>query len=163
MRIQNKKGEVANPVLGYVVIAVALICGMVVANAMGVEPTKKPTVEMVPNDSPARLLLPGGDGIEDRRWVLGVSADATEAGYLIRSVQLGTAAHRVGLEKGDRVIAVDGIQIGYIGGNLVHMSHVLDRQGGQGGRVRLLVQNHRNRRLVSLRVSLRRPLPLLGH
>ena len=157
----RKKNELANPILAYLVIAVALICGMVVANAMGVEPTTRPTSQAISGSVSSRLI-PTNDA-NYRRWVLGVRAEATEAGYLVRFVQPGSSAHRIGLEKGDRVIAVDGEQIGYVGSRLVPMSETLDRNGGEDGRVRLLVQNHRNRRLVSLRATLRSPIQILGH
>ncbi len=109
-------------------------------------------------------LLPGHDHDHvRRRWVLGVRADATEAGYLIRHVESHSAASQVGLEAGDRLVAIDGIQIGLLGRRSVRLSDTLERQGGRDGHILLLVHNRRNGRLVSLNVPLRHPSQHLGH
>ena len=101
--------------------------------------------------------------VPHRRWVLGVRADATDTGYLIQRVESSSAASRIGLESGDRIVAVDGQQIGFVGNKHVQLSRTLQQMGGENGHVQLLIQNRRNDRLVSISTMLRAPLQHLGH
>ena len=145
-----------NPTLGYVVIAVALAAGMLAASAVGQTPgrTKAPVAGLQPQPS---------SDYPNRRWVLGVRADATETGYLIRHIEHASAARHYGLEVGDRIVAINGHQIGRICQKTVRLGDQLERQGGIDGNVMLLIQNRRNHRLVPLRVVLRSPVEHLGH
>ena len=149
--------KMENPTLGYVVIAVSLAAGMLAASALGQQPLQQSSPQIVHHPSISE------SGYSSRRWVLGVRADATDTGYLIRTVEHASAAKQYGLEVGDRIIAVDGKQIGRIGDQVVRLGDQLESSGGQDGRVLLLIQDRRNDRLVPLRVTLRHPHRHLGH
>lgn len=150
--------KMENPTLGYVVIAVALAAGMLAASAVG----QTPAQPSVPKQAVETNLVPGHSS-GPRTWVLGVRADATDTGYLIRSVEHSSAAQHYGLEVRDRIVAVNGKRIGKIGDRLVRLGDQLEHEGGHNGHVSLLIQNRRNNRLVSLRVILRHPTHHLGH
>jgi hypothetical protein len=93
----------------------------------------------------------------DRRgWRLGVFAHNTDTGVVITRVIPGTAAQRVGLERGDRIVAVRGFQVGWVEDRLYPLGAELERQAGRRGYVTLLVQNMRNQRLLNLDVPLDR-------
>ena len=148
--------KMENPTLSYVVIAVALAAGMLAASAVGQPPQQS-------SDPIAGRKASLHSGYSGRRWVLGVRADATDAGYLIRTVEHASAARHHGLEVGDRIIAVGGKQIGRVGHRVVRLGDQLELEGGQDGHVLLLIQNRRNHRLVPLGVTLRHPSEHLGH
>lgn len=160
--MSDQKIRKENSVLAYIIVWIALAAGTLVTTAMGqnlpsevpaAHPAVKPKVE-------TRLLSPK---VTPRNWVLGVRADASKTGYLIRFVQPISAAKRAGLEAGDRIVAVDGRLVGHVGNHLVPLGDTLERAGGNDGRIRLLVQNWRNKRLVSLRVTLMSPAESLGN
>ena len=99
-----------------------------------------------------------------RRWQLGVYAYNTSSGVVVTGVLPGSPAAREGLERGDRIVTVDGYQVGYVAGTFYPLGTELQNRGGSQGRVRLLVQNVRNNRLINLDVQLsemrdRRPPP----
>ena len=165
--------KVEKPVLGYIVITASLLAGMVAATAFGQGETlsesqgknqsgtqrktqRKTQSEAEPSPLSKRL-------VPHRRWVLGVRADATDTGYLIQRVESSSAASRIGLESGDRIVAVNGQQIGFVGNKHVQLSRTLQQMGGENGHVQLLIQNRRNDRLVSISTMLRAPLQHLGH
>jgi S1-C subfamily serine protease len=89
-------------------------------------------------------------------WKLGVYAYNTETGVVITRVVPRSAAAQAGLEPGDKVVNVAGFQVGYVGDRLYPLGHELQRQAGPNGRVGLLVQNVRNRDLLTLDVRLDR-------
>ena len=154
--------SIEKPVIGYIVVTCALLAGMIAATALG-QTGSKPRItpapvapKIVPREGEARI-------VPHRRWILGVRADATDSGYLVRSVEFDSAASRIGLEPGDRIVAIDGQQIGFLGSRLIKLSSTLEAKGGRTGRVLLLVQDRRNMRLVTLKAQLRTPLEHLGH
>ena len=159
--------KVEKPVLGYIVITASLLAGMVAATAFGQGETlsesqgknqsEADNSVMVEPSPLSKRLVP------HRRWVLGVRADATDTGYLVQKVESSSAASRIGLESGDRIVAVDGQQIGFVGNKHVLLSRTLQQMGGESGHVQLLIQNRRNDRLVSISTMLRAPLQHLGH
>ena len=159
--------KVEKPVLGYIVITASLLAGMVAATAFGQGETlsesqgknqsEADNSVMVEPSPLSKRLVP------HRRWVLGVRADATDTGYLVQRVESGSAASRIGLESGDRIVAVNGQQIGFVGNKHVQLSRTLQQMGGENGHVQLLIQNRRNDRLVSISTMLRAPLQHLGH
>jgi predicted metalloprotease with PDZ domain len=155
--MRQEKDRPETPLCAYVLISISFVIGTVAANAAG----QSPLQIRHPLETTQRLQ-PDHDHVR-RRWILGVRADATQSGYLIRGVEPNSAASRVGLEPGDRVVTIDGIQIGLVGHKVVRLGDTLERQGRDDGRVRLLVQNRRNGRLVALNVTLRRPNQHLGH
>jgi hypothetical protein len=97
-----------------------------------------------------RFVPPPGD------WKLGVSAYNSETGVMITRVVPGSAAARRGLERGDRIVAVGGYQVGYVGDLMYPLGFEIQRQAGPRGDVLLLVQNVRNSELISLDVRLDR-------
>ena len=159
--------KVEKPVLGYIVITASLLAGMIAATAFGQGETlsesqgknqsEADNSVMVEPSPLSKRLVP------HRRWVLGVRADATDTGYLVQRVESGSAASRIGLESGDRIVAVNGQQIGFVGNKHVQLSRTLQQMGGENGHVQLLIQNRRNDRLVSISTMLRAPLQHLGH
>ena len=150
--------QIEKPVVGYVVITFALLAGILTATALGQTPTVSQTQNV------ETRLIPGHENSHpQRRWILGVRADATDAGYLVRSVEHRSAARKIGLEPGDRIVAINGEQIGLVGREIVALSQTLERCGSRNGRVHLLVQNRRNQRLVSLAATLLHPNDHMGH
>lgn len=96
------------------------------------------------------------------RWRLGVYAYNTEKGVVITRVLPGSPAAREGLEPRDVIVTVDGYQVGYVGDLLYTLGEELQLRADHGGRVTLLVQNHRDDELLNLDVRLERhgwPVP----
>ncbi|TWT49615.1 PDZ domain (Also known as DHR or GLGF) [Rubripirellula amarantea] len=83
-------------------------------------------------------------------WYLGVYGNYTSTGLQLTQVYPRTAASAVGLEVGDRIVAVNGQRIS--------MRYPLDiaLQSTRNGWVRLLVQDHRTNRLLNVNVRLTR-------
>jgi predicted metalloprotease with PDZ domain len=155
------ENRMENPTMGYVVVAVAVVAGMLAATALGQATCVKEEDGIGVAESP--LATSNQPPHPARRWVLGVGAEPTPAGYRIRRVEHGSAAKCFGLEVGDRIITVNGRQVGEVGGRVIRLGDQLDRQGGPDGRVLLLIQDRRSERLVPLRVTLRHPSEHLGH
>lgn len=88
------------------------------------------------------------------RWTLGITATDTETGVRVTRVIPRSAADRVGLERGDVIITVNGYQVGRVGGRLYDLPSELERRADRRGRVLLLVSNLRNGELVNLDVRL---------
>ncbi len=88
------------------------------------------------------------------RWILGVAAYDTPQGVVVTRVVPGSAAWRQRLEPGDRIVTVNGYQIGWVNDWLYPLSDELQRQANRHGEVTLLLQNVRNGQLVSRRVQL---------
>lgn len=102
---------------------------------------------------------PGQEGrsrIVAPRWRLGVYAVNTRTGVRITQVMPGTAAANQGLEPGDRIVSVDGYQVGYVRGRLYPLGDELQRRAGPRGNVLLLVQNVRTQELQNMEVTLDR-------
>tara|TARA_R110002049_G_scaffold47902_3_gene138506 strand:+ start:21410 stop:22144 length:735 start_codon:yes stop_codon:yes gene_type:complete len=87
-------------------------------------------------------------------WYLGVYGHYSPTGLLLTQVYPNTAAARAGLEVGDRIVAVNGHQIGDVLNRRIAIDSAL--QTSRSGRVRLLVQDRRTHRLVNLDVQLTR-------
>jgi len=161
--VNPKREDFERPLLGYVLIAVALLIGLITANAFG----QNEVLDAEPSHSQASSAniqshtVP--PQIRRRRWVLGVRANATPTGYLIDQVQSSSTAEKAGLEAGDRIIAVAGKRVGYVDTHLISLAKTLDQTGGRSGYSSILIQNRRNRRLVSLQVALQSPNEMLGH
>ncbi|QEG00690.1 zinc metallopeptidase RseP [Stieleria maiorica] len=192
--------QLENPVLGYVVIAVALVVGMLSATVFG-----QGAEEPLPNRPQAcqvRLAGEGktgdhgtGDGDSAtsdqdaansrtpgansasisrresasheplssaaRRWILGVRCKPTTAGCVVTSVVPGSAAERVGLIAGDRILTVDGTQVGWHGDRLNPLHQAVDEAPTR--RVRLLVQRAESGLIRPLHATLQTMLETLGH
>ncbi len=104
------------------------------------------------NDRIAPDFLPP----ERLRWRLGVFAYNTDTGIVVTRVVPGSAAERTGLERGDRIVAIDGFQVGWVEDHLYPLSQELQRQADGRGNVMLLIQNVRNSELLNRRVRLDR-------
>jgi len=92
------------------------------------------------------LLLPPGR--ERGQWKLGVYAYNTDTGVVVTQVVPPSAAARLGLERGDRIVTVDGFQVGWVRDRLYPLGAELQRQAGRRGEVTLLLQNVRNGNLL---------------
>lgn len=110
-----------------------------------------PRARMAPND---RRVVPEWQRPDRHRWKLGVHAYNTETGVVVTQVQPNSPASRAGFERGDRIVAVGGFQVGWIGNRLYPLGAELQRQAGPRGQVQLLVQNVRNHKLLNLDVRL---------
>lgn len=91
-----------------------------------------------------------------QRWKLGVYAYNTDTGIVITRVVRGSAAQQAGLERGDRIVTIDGYQVGWVEDRLFPLGAELQRRAGRRGDVTLLVQNVRNNRLLNLDLRLDR-------
>lgn len=87
-------------------------------------------------------------------WRLGVRADNTEVGVVVREVIPGSAAARARIEVGDVIVTVGGYQVGLVAGRLYDLSEEINRQADVNGNVVLVIQDHRNFGLSSVRVKL---------
>jgi S1-C subfamily serine protease len=111
----------------------------------------RPRTEVSP-----RWFPPPGRPDFDSTWRLGVWARNTDTGVVITRVVPGSAAASHGLEEGDRIVAVNGYQIGWLRDRLYPLGEELQRRAGRRGFVSLLVQNVRNQELLPLDVQLDR-------
>ncbi|TWU07716.1 hypothetical protein [Stieleria varia] len=185
--MQSKTSE--NPLMGYVVVAVALIAGSLAASVWGQAPLlgqpndeeKDPIVLVQSPDEADRPVRDDAQHHHDAtrhheaplqvapqtayqtRWLLGVVAQPTDAGYVIQRTEMESAAEQLAFKPGDRVIAVNGQQIGWIGQKLVPLRETLQHAGGRHGKVRLLIQDCRTARLSAVAVQLRSLGSHLGH
>ncbi len=89
-------------------------------------------------------------------WILGVRVTYDDTGALIIHVADDSAAWDAGLERRDQIITVDGYQVGNVNDQLYTLERELNLRADRRGNVRLLVMNHRNRRLMNIDVRLRR-------
>ncbi len=87
-------------------------------------------------------------------WKLGVEADNTETGVVIRQVKPGSAASRMGFQPGDVIVAVNGFQVGIVNDGLYDLREELARRADREGFVSLLVHDHINRSLHKVQVRL---------
>lgn len=113
------------------------------------------TEEGMPRAETVPPRLPG-ERFALLQWKLGVYAANTDTGVRITRVLPGSAAFRAGLERNDKIVAVDGYQIGYVNGRLYPLGEELQRRAGRSGRVTLLVQNWRDNDLLNVEAQLDR-------
>ncbi|HMP07188.1 MAG TPA: PDZ domain-containing protein [Lacipirellulaceae bacterium] len=86
---------------------------------------------------------------------LGFAGQYNGRGMLVRQVQWGSIAHRIGLERGDVVVSINGQRIfGY--------HHYLSLLAESGGFVRLGVRDVNTGRLVTMQVNLNPVVPAFG-
>jgi S1-C subfamily serine protease len=127
------------------------------ARASAVPAESAPTVEPAePGEAAAEAA-----GASARRWILGVRSRPTSIGCVITDVIPNSAADRVGLSVGDRLITVDGRQVGWIGRRQVALHRLIDRAAAP--RVRVLMQRGAGGELVSLTIRLQTVSESLGH
>ena len=89
-----------------------------------------------------------------QKWRLGIYPEDTDMGVIITQLVRGSAAERAGLEPKDRIIAVHGYQVGYVNGKLYDCGQEFERNADSQGWVRVLVQNHRDGKLMNIPVQL---------
>ncbi|MCS7471387.1 PDZ domain-containing protein [Stieleria sp. ICT_E10.1] len=89
-------------------------------------------------------------------WYLGVYGSYSANGLLLTQVYPGTAAARVGLEVGDRILAVNEHPIGMGTHRALRIDTALQRYASRFGWVRLLVKDKRSGRLINVNVKLSR-------
>lgn len=108
--------------------------------------------------APSPRIAPPRPGRPDRegRWYLGVEVEHTDRGAVITRVVRPSPADRLRLEPRDTIVTVNGYQVGYVGSRLYPLDRELELRADRRGQVLLLVQNHRNGRLVSMPVRLER-------
>lgn len=88
------------------------------------------------------------------RWWLGVYTYNTSTGVVVTRVVPNSPAARVGLEPRDRIVTVEGYQVGYLHRRLYALGPELQLRADPRGEVLLLVQNWRNRELMNMDVRL---------
>ena len=92
----------------------------------------------------------GGVYLANNQYKLGIYADFTQYGVVIRGVEPGSAAERFGLESGDVIRSINGRSI------LSHSNYV-QAMFDSGGFVELWVRNVRDGGMVRLSGSLNVP------
>lgn len=97
---------------------------------------------------------PGHHGHPRGGWYLGVYGNYSDTGLLLTEVYPHTPAARVGLEVGDRIVAVNGHQIGVLVNTRLNLDVALQRFTSPTGWVRLLIQDRRTQRLLNVNVQL---------
>jgi predicted metalloprotease with PDZ domain len=93
-------------------------------------------------------------GPNQASWYLGVFGNYTSTGHLLTQVYPNTPAARAGLEPGDRILTVNGQQVGDVLGRQYPIDMLLQKHASPSGHVRLLVQDRRTRLLVNFEVRL---------
>ena len=88
------------------------------------------------------------------RWWLGVYAYNTSTGVAITRVVPNSPAARAGLEPRDRIVTVEGFQVGYLHRRLYPLGPELQLRADPNGQVRLLVQNWHNGELTNMDVRM---------
>lgn len=81
--------------------------------------------------------------IHASQWTLGVNVQNGKVGTQITGVANGSPAQKVGLERGDIILAVSGNPIGLVGGRLFTLDNVLNASVNARGQVVLSVQDGR--------------------
>jgi len=98
-----------------------------------------------------RYLPPGQQ--PPSTFKLGIYSRNTSTGVQVTNVVAGSVAQRSGIEAQDIIIAVNGYQVGIINGRTYDIADELARRVDGQGRATLLVQNHRDSRLVNIPVQ----------
>ena len=81
--------------------------------------------------------------IQVTQWTLGVASRDLQIGTQITRVANGSPAQKVGLRRGDVILAVSGTQVGWVNGQQLPLETVLNAQVGNRGWVTLSVQDGR--------------------
>ncbi len=121
---------------------------------------RTPAEKSLPDGVPETRIAPFKEGGVPKllapRWRLGVYAYNTPTGVVVTGVVPQSGAWRVGLEPRDRIVAVEGFQVGVMGHQLYALGDELQLRARKDGRVKLLVQNCRNDDLLMIDVQLDR-------
>ena len=114
-----------------------------------------PSLATGPHVAPA-YPLPDGNGVNTKqpRWRLGVYSKDSDTGVRIVQVVPGSPAAKAGIEVDDQIIAINGFQVGYVGGELYDTTTEFERSANKEGWVNILVLDHRSARLSNIPVQL---------
>ena len=154
--------EFENPVLGYLVIASALILGLMTASVLGSSPpTAKPAADPAQVSAGASALSPPAAPRKPRRWVLGVRVKPTFTGCVVHEVLPRSAASGAGVVAGDRILCLGGRQVGWVDSHRVALDRVVDDSPTSA--TRLLVQKASTGRVMTIAVRLQTLKETLGH
>lgn len=165
--------QLENPVLGYVVIAAALVVGMLSATVFGQTPASTErlpqTANSIASTESSRPTSASGDVAAEptvrrfaaRCWILGVRSIPTFTGCVVTSVVPGSPAEQAGLVAGDRIMTINGRQVGWIGETLAPLDQAVDESPSR--HVQILVQRVRSKSIRSLQASLASWDESLGH
>ncbi len=99
------------------------------------------------------VAAPGSSGY-NRAWQLGVTADNTDTGVIIRDVTPNSAAARAGLFPGDIIVNVAGDQVGRVGNQIYDLGEEINKHTDVNGRVLMLVLDRRRGQLSPINVQL---------
>ena len=89
-----------------------------------------------------------------RDWRLGVMADPSEIGAVVRQITPNSPAQRVGLEPNDIIVSINGFQVGLVENRLNDVGDQIRRSADSNGRVRALVFQSRSARLQNVTIQL---------
>jgi uncharacterized lipoprotein YbaY len=98
-----------------------------------------------------RYLPPGQQ--PPTTFKLGIYSRNTSTGVVVSNVVPGSVAQQSGIEAQDIIVAVNGYQVGVVNGRTYDIADELARRVDAQGRANLLVQNHRDSRLVNIPVQ----------
>lgn len=157
----QKPSSLGEVVLVLLALLVVISTGSARIFAVDAQPIKQN--ELAPRErQPAARDRTGNKLVHPHpRWTLGVRVHNLQTGTRIIHVMPSSAAWRVGLEREDVIVSVNGYQVGIVNRHLYDLETELNLRADRSGWVRLLVWNHRNGELVNVDVELdrRRPPP----
>jgi hypothetical protein len=88
------------------------------------------------------------------RFSLGLDTRVTDTGVLVVGHAANSVGKAAGIERGDTIITVDGLQVGQVTNRLVDLDQTLEKTLNRQGAVVILIRNGRDGRLLN--VGLRR-------
>jgi putative lipoprotein len=139
----------------YVLVLAFTSCSLAIAqddrdrDAVGNDPFIESRSGMPPGQE--RYLPPSQQ--PPSTFKLGIYSRNTSTGVQVTNVVSGSVAQRSGIEAQDIIIAVNGYQVGIVNGRTYDIADELARRVDGQGRATLLVQNHRDSRLVNIPVQ----------
>ncbi|MEO1525381.1 MAG: PDZ domain-containing protein [Planctomycetota bacterium] len=160
-----RENEFENPVLGYMVIAAALVLGLMTASVLGSSPpapaTEASAISLA-SSSPGLGVKSEGLAVKrERRWILGVRAKPTFTGCVVTEVIRGSAAAKAGVSVGDRILCIGGRQVGWVDARRVDLGQAVDCSPTAA--TQLLAQKASTGRVVAIAVRLQTLEETLGH
>ena len=95
-----------------------------------------------------------GTPVNAQGWTMGITGTSSERGVVVNSVAINSPAARAGMSVGDLIIAVNGVQVGVVGGRVFDLGEQLNRQANSTGQVRLLIQSRQTLQIRPVQVQL---------